>query len=207
MSAALRLIRFDRTQRLAHWATAGLFIVLMATALPLYFPAVERVLGRHVLIVQIHLWAGIALPVPLLVALAGPWGRRMRRDLRRVNRWTDSELAWLRTLGREAAPGDKFNPGQKLNAVFVAASIVVMLGTGIVLEWFGLFPLSWRGGATLVHEVLAFLIFLVVLGHVALALSHREALRSMLRGWVSEDWARRHAAQWLAEEQAPPGRG
>lgn len=195
-----RLIRFDKVQRAAHWANAVLFGILMLTALPLYFPAIEVLIGRHQLIASIHLYAGISLPVPLLVALAGPWGARMRADVRRINRWTEDEVRWLVRLGRHAPPVvDKFNPGQKLNAIFVAGAIVVMLGTGVVLQWFDAFPLSWRSGATFVHELLAWIIFIVVTAHVVLALTHRDSLRSMVRGWVPEAWARRHAPGWAEE--------
>jgi cytochrome b subunit of formate dehydrogenase len=37
-----------------------------------------------------------------------------------------------------------------------------------------------------------------------MALTHREALRSIFKGWVSEDWAARHASGWLSER--PPGK-
>lgn len=202
LASPVRVARFDRVQRAAHWANALLFGILILTALVLYFSSLERLVGRHVLIAEIHLWAGVALPVPIIVSLLGPWGRRMREDVRRINRWTRSEVRWLRTLGRNAPEVvDKFNPGQKLNAIFVAGAIVVMLGSGVVLKWFGLFPVSWRSGATLVHEVLAFIVVVVVVGHIAFALSHREALRSMVKGWVSEEWAARHASGWLAEER------
>lgn len=201
--AALRIVRFDLVQRVAHWANALLFGICMVTALPLYFGQLERLVGRHVLIEQVHVWAGVALPLPILVSLAGPWGTRMRRDLRRINRWTDQELHWLRRLGRvEGFRGDKFNPGQKLNAIFVGGAIVVMLGTGSIMKWFGPFPVAWRSGATFVHEVLAAVIFVVVAGHVVMAVTHRDALRSMVRGWVSAAWARAHASSWLDEELA-----
>lgn len=204
-AAAVRLLRFDRVQRAAHWANALLFAILIVTALPLYFASVERLVGRHVLVAQIHLWAGVALPVPLVVSLVGPWGARMRRDLRRLNRWTDDELRWLRTLGRhQGLEADKFSPGQKLNAAFVGGAIVVMLGTGVILEWFGLFPVSWRTGATFVHELLSFVIVVVVVGHVVMALTHPESLRSMIGGWVSERWAARYAPGWLAELATTP---
>lgn len=206
-----RLLRFDRVQRAAHWTNAALFGVLVLTALPLYFPSVERVVGRHVLVAAIHVWAGVALPVPLIVSLLGPWGARMRRDVRRFNRWTRAELEWLRRFG--AADGlemDKFNPGQKLNAVFVAGAIVIFLATGIVMKWFGLFPVGWRAGATFVHEVLSFVLVAVVAGHVFMSLTHRDALRSMVRGWVSVSWARAHASRWAREEldgEGPLGAG
>ena len=128
----------------------------------------------------------------------------MRRDVQRFNRWTEDEVRWLWHLGvGRTAPRvtDKFNPGQKLNALFVAGSIVVMLGTGSILKWFNLFPISWREGATFVHEVLALAIFIVVFGHICFALAHPELLRSMFKGWVSESWAKKHAPQWLQQEK------
>ena len=198
-----RLLRFDHAERATHWATATLFFILMATALPLYFVQVESLVGRRALIAEIHTWAGVALPVPLIVSLLGPWGSRLRRDIRRVNLWTAGELRWLRSLGRERidAP-DKFNPGQKLNALFTGGAIVVMLATGSILKWYRFFPLDWRTGATFVHDVLALSVFLVVTGHIAFALTHPGALRSMFTGWVTEPWAERHASGWLDEERS-----
>lgn len=197
------MVRFDLVQRSAHWANALLFGILMLTALPLYFGGLGAAIGRRGLVESIHVWAGIALPVPLIISLLGPWGRRMRRDLRRINYWTRDELRWLRRLGRPGSPAvvDKFNPGQKLNAIFVGGAIVVMLATGCILKWFQLFPLPWRSGATFVHDLMALAIAVVVLGHVGFALTHPAALRSMVNGRVDEDWAERHAPGWLAEEQ------
>jgi formate dehydrogenase subunit gamma len=202
--APLRLLRFDRVQRAAHWANAVIFGVLVVTALPLYFPAVERSVGRHVLLATIHVWAGIAWPVPLIVSLLGPWGGRMRRDVRRFNRWTRGELEWLARFGAmRGLQKDKFNPAQKLNAVFVGGSIAVFLATGIVMKWFGLFPVGWRSGATFVHEVLAWVLVIVVAGHIVMAVTHRDALRAMVRGWVTVSWAKRNAPRWAREELAP----
>jgi formate dehydrogenase subunit gamma len=199
--STLRILRFDRFQRSAHWANALLFGILMATALPLYFGSLADVVGRRHLVAQIHLWAGIALPVPMVISLLGPWGARMRRDARRINRWRKEEIHWLRSLSRTPTDLDKFNPGQKLNAIFTAGAIVVMLATGSVLQWFRFFPVTWRTGATFVHDVLAFAIFFVVFGHIAFALTHRDSMRSMVKGWVTENWAAQHAAAWLKEER------
>jgi formate dehydrogenase subunit gamma len=199
----LRILRFDSVQRFAHWVNALLFFILMLTALPLYFSSLADVVGRRSLLAEIHLWTGLALPIPLLVALLGPWGRQLRRDIRRINTWTRNEVAWLNSLGwRAPRVVDKFNPGQKLNAIFTGGAIVVTLATGAVLKWFRFFPVSWRTGATFVHDMFAFAIFAVVVGHVLFAVTHRESMRSMIKGWVSEAWASRHAPAWLIEEKA-----
>jgi formate dehydrogenase subunit gamma len=196
-------LRFDGVQRATHWANALLFGILMLTALPLYFPALSDVVGRRALVANIHVWCGVALPVPIVISLLGPWGARMRRDVRRINVWTKDEVKWLRTLGMNAPRvRDKFNPGQKLNAIFVGGAILVMFATGFVLKWFGFFPVSWRTGATFVHDLLALAIFIVVIGHILFAVTHPESLRSMLKGWISESWASRNAPGWLKENKA-----
>ena len=198
-----RILRFDGVQRAAHWANALLFGILMLTALALYFPSLSGVVGRRALVANIHVWSGVALPVPILISLVGPWGAQMRRDLRRINQWTHDEVKWLRSLGRNAPRVvDKFNPGQKLNAIFIGGSIAVMLATGCILKWFRFFPVSWRTGATFVHDVLALAIFAVVIGHILFALTHPDSMRSMIKGWVSEAWAARHAPGWLREVKA-----
>jgi formate dehydrogenase subunit gamma len=188
------LLRFDRVQRAAHWANAVLFGVLMLTALPLYFGSLAGIVVQRHLAAEVHLWAGIFLPVPVIVSLLGPWGGQMRRDVRRINLWTRAEIRWLRTLGKTPLEADKFNPGQKLNAIFVGGVIVVMLVTGSILQWFRFF---------------AFLVFVVVFGHIAVALTHRDSMRSMIRGWVTERWAAQHAPSWLKEHKTvsiPPGK-
>jgi formate dehydrogenase subunit gamma len=201
--ASARLVRFDGVQRTAHWLNAVLFGILILTALALYFPSLAAVVGRRALVAEIHLWAGIALPVPILVSLLGPWGAQLRRDLHRINTWTRDEVAWLKVLGHKAPRVvDKFNPGQKLNAIFTGGAIVVMLATGCILKWFMVFPVSWRTGATFVHDVFAFVIAFVIAGHVLFALTHPESLRSMFKGWVTRAWAARNAPGWLAEERA-----
>jgi formate dehydrogenase subunit gamma len=197
----LHLLRFDRVQRAAHWANATLFFILIFTAIPLYFGSFFGiVLPRH-LIEQIHLWTGLSLALPVIISLVGPWGKAMRQDIRRISYWTHDEIRWIKTFGASRLEADKYNPGQKLNAIFVGASILVMLVTGSMLQWFRFFPVSLRSGATFVHDIFAWVIFIVVVGHIVMALSHREALRSIFRGWVSEGWAKRHAGRWLKEER------
>ena len=126
--------------------------------------------------------------------------------MQRVNLWTREEIYWLRKLGNTSvATLDKFNPGQKLNAIFTGGTILVMLASGAVMQWFRFFPVSWRTGATFVHDLFALAVVVVVFGHIAFALTHRDSMRSMIKGWVTEAWAARHANGWFDEHQAPEG--
>jgi formate dehydrogenase subunit gamma len=189
-----------------HWANAALFSVLLATGATLYAGPLSTIVGHRVVVKTVHVWAGVGLPVPLLAGLAGPWRRGLRRDLTRLNRWDDDDRRWLRSRGRDATVRlGKFNPGQKLNAAFVAGAIVVMLGTGSIMRWFSPFPVGWRTGATFVHDWGALAVLAVVVGHVTLAVGDPDSLRSMLRGWVPAGWARRNRPKWYEEAvSAPP---
>jgi len=200
--AAHRLVRFDVAQRTAHWLVALGFAVLTFTGIPLYFGSFFGILFARHQIQTIHLWTGLVLPLPVLVSLAGSWGRRMRRDLHRFAYWSRAEVRWLATLGRENTDLDKFNPGQKANALFIGAAIVVLWFSGYILQWFRFFPVSWREGATVTHDTVAFAAFAVVVGHIVMALTHRDALVSMIKGTVSRDWAERHAGEWAGEQES-----
>jgi formate dehydrogenase subunit gamma len=195
------LVRFDRIERLVHWSLALIVIILLVTGSILYIPILALDIGHRAIVENIHVYVGLALPVPILFGLAGPWRRGLAADLRRLNRWAPGELRWFRILGRgKPVPLlGKFNPGQKLNAAVIGGALLVMLGTGVIMRFA---PSSWieqATGATLVHDTLYLVVGVLVAGHVLVALSHPEAMRSMLKGRVPRVWARRNAPRWLDE--------
>ncbi|HZQ27261.1 MAG TPA: cytochrome b/b6 domain-containing protein [Acidimicrobiales bacterium] len=200
------LTRFDRTERVVHWANATLFLVLVATGAALYIGPLSAVVGRRELVKTVHVWSGLALPVPLVLGLASPRrGRALRADVGRLNRWLADDRRWFRSLGRDRSVRfDKFHPGQKLNAAFVAGAIPVMLLSGSIMRWYKPFPLAWRTGATFVHDWIAVLLFVAIVGHIGKALSEPEALQGMLGGNVDPDWARRRHPRWHPVAPAAP---
>ena len=107
----------------------------------------------------------------------------MRRDVRRFARWSTDDRRWLLSLGRRGRDRlGKFNAGQKLNAIFVAGCIPLMLATGGIMRWFDPFPLAWRTGATFVHDWIALTLLVVIIGHIGKALAEPVALRAMAAG-------------------------
>ncbi len=207
-----RIQRFDTAERWVHWTTACLFGVLALTGAALYLQPVGAIFGRRQLVEQIHVYSGIALALPVLVGLAGPWGRRLWVDFRRFNRWSASDRAWMAAglrgrravgLSKAGVSVGKFNAGQKLNAAWTAGAGLVMLSTGLIMRFYSPWPLSWRTGATFVHDWVAFAMVAVVVGHVGMALRHPEAFASMRTGWVSADWARSNAPSWLDGTDGP----
>lgn len=197
----LRLLRFDRAERIAHWANAALFGVCIVTAAMLYVGPLSGIVGRRDVVRDVHVWAGLALPLPLLFGWLSPM---FRRDVARLNRWSSGDRRWLRTLGRDRNVRlGKFNPGQKLNAAFTAGAIFVMLATGYVMRWFDPFPLEWRTGATFVHDWLAAALLVTITGHIMFALRDSDSLGSMFSGHVDPEWARLRAPAWHDEEAGP----
>jgi formate dehydrogenase subunit gamma len=196
-------MRFDRATRVVHWCNATLFLFLVFTGLVLSFGPLSTLVGRRALVGRLHVVAGLALPVPVALGALGPWGRSLRDDFGRLNRWLADDRRWFRTLGRDRSIRlGKFHPGQKLNAAFTAGAIPVMLLTGSVMRWNHPFPLHWRTGATFVHDWTATALFFTIAGHIFKAVSDAEALGAMVGGDVSPRWAARHHPRWMDEVSA-----
>ncbi|MGW0762308.1 cytochrome b/b6 domain-containing protein [Streptomyces sp. NPDC002814] len=193
-----RVRRFSRAERWVHRLTAALMGVCVVTAAVLYLPELAELVGRRELVVRIHEWAGLALPVPVLAGLVS---RAFRADLRFLNRFGPHDRVWLRAaLHRDkraaARPAGKFNAGQKIYSAWIAGATLVMLGTGLIMWFTHLTPLMWRTSATFVHDWLALTIGIVLAGHIGMALADPEARRGLRTGSVSREWADREHPLW-----------
>jgi formate dehydrogenase subunit gamma len=198
-----QLLRFTRSVRWIHGLTGGLLIVCILTAAILYNGSLEVLVGNRYLVEQIHVYCGFALPVPLLVGLVS---RSYRLDLRRLNRFTSLDWHWLRSKARRdgTIPVGKFNAGQKLNGALSAGAIGALLITGTVMYFTNVTPLSWRSGATFVHDWFSLGLGLLVVGHILYALRDPVAMRGMRTGQVPLRWAKREHAAWVAEYTGEP---
>lgn len=192
------LTRFAPAERLIHRLVAVLMGICLVTAAILYNGSLMLAIGHRHLVELVHVGSGLALPLPMLAGVASA---AYRSDLRRLNRFTVADRQWLRSRSRRDGTirVGKFNAGQKVNAWLVAGSTGVLLGTGVVMYWTGLVRLSWRSGATFVHDWFALGLGLLVLGHVAFAMKDPEARRGMRTGTVSRRWARAEHAAWAQE--------
>ncbi|WSB58347.1 cytochrome b/b6 domain-containing protein [Streptomyces cellulosae] len=190
--------RFTPAQRWAHRAVALLMGVCVATAACLYVPQLAQLVGRRALVVTLHQWAGLLLPVPVPAALVS---RAFRADLGRLNRFGPHDRVWLRAALRRdrrpaSRPAGKFNAGQKLYAAWIAGATLVMLGTGLLMWFTHLTPLVWRTAATFVHDWLALTAGIVLAGHIGMALADPEARRGLRTGSVRREWAEREHSLW-----------
>jgi formate dehydrogenase subunit gamma len=195
MSPPAELPRFGPASRWVHRATAVLVGTCLLTAAVLYLEPLAVLVGRRALVVQVHVLAGLALPLP---ALAGWLSAAYRADLRELNRFVPVDAEWLLRRDRRSAglPVGKFNAGQKLNAALSAGGGLVLLGTGIVLAYGRSWPLDLRIGATFVHDWTAAAFLLLVLGHLWFASHDEDARRGMRTGSVPVGWALEQHPGW-----------
>ncbi|MEV7423215.1 MULTISPECIES: cytochrome b/b6 domain-containing protein [unclassified Streptomyces] len=196
-----RIRRFSRAERWVHRVTGALMLLCVTSAAFLYVPQLAELVGRRLLVVTVHEWSGLLLPVPVLLGLAS---RAFRADLRRLNRFFPYDKEWLRAAVRRdprpaARPAGKFNAGQKLYAAWIAGAVLVMLGTGLLMWFTGFAPVLWRTAATFVHDWLALAVGAVLTGHIVKAYGDPGARRGMRTGSVEREWAEREHPLWKEE--------
>ncbi|MFI8209329.1 cytochrome b/b6 domain-containing protein [Streptomyces werraensis] len=196
-----RVRRFSTAVRWVHRATGYLMLVCLVTAACLYVGPLAQLVGRRHVMIFLHEWSGILLPLPFLFGL---FSADFRTDLRRLNRFAVYDRQWLRAVRRRrmepgARPAGKFNAGQKIYAGWIAGAVLVMMFTGLLMWFLGLLPLISRTSAIFVHDLVAWAITIAVLGHMRKAYEDPEARLGMRTGYVSRSWAEREHSRWLGE--------
>jgi formate dehydrogenase subunit gamma len=195
------VVRFGRTERALHWVHATGFLVMLASGLVLYLPALSEVVARRNLVKSIHLWTALAWAVALAAIVVLGDRRRLAAGWREVEAIDRDDRRWL--TGRRAPQG-RFNAGQKLNTIATVAFALLFALSGTFL-WLGERDHTFLlDGAGTVHEALTLVSLALLAGHLYLALVHpttRHALRGMTTGEVRADWAAEHHAKWLDDDR------
>jgi formate dehydrogenase subunit gamma len=206
-----RLRRFIAVERVSHWLYALFFLVALVSGLLMWIPSTrEWMAGSRRTVTFYHGYVGAAMVIlPILIFIIVD-RRRLARDLREVDKWNGEDRRWFRfalrgyTLrGREMPPQGRFNAGQKLNVVFVAAMAVGFSATGGILMHKEDMP-PWLVSRSLwLHDILvvaAVALFLGHLAHVLFTKHGRTYLAGMINGWVPEALARERHLRWWEEE-------
>jgi len=185
-SSEPRILRWNRTERAAHWIHALAFCVLLGSGLCLYLPSLAEAVSRRPLLKEIHIYTAVAWAVALALVVAFGDHRSLRSTVRELDRLD---------------PNGRMNRGQQLNTIATAAFAILFAVSGFFL-WYGERDTRFRFASTLlVHDWLMYVSLVLFLGHLYLALilpSTRHSLTGMTRGWVREDWAARRHPGWVA---------
>jgi formate dehydrogenase subunit gamma len=199
--------RWNLPERVLHWYTAVLFILLAVTGLSLLF-------GRAVLIpvlgysgfsgwaqlsIYVHNYLGPFFVVGVVLEIIA-W---IRFNLPDKTDWD-----WLKQGGGMVGKGKhphagRINAGEKLFTFWIG-----MVVLGIAVSITGLFLLGWIGSgmretmqiANVVHSVASVVYVAIMLGHIYLgAWGVEGAFEAMWKGEVSEEWAKQHHDKWYDE--------
>jgi len=212
--AGMRILRFTTNQRIAHWSTAILFVVLGLTGMTLLF-------GRSLLIPVLggQVFGSIAAGAKFLHDYLGPlflfaltW--LFVLFVRDNMPSPKIDLQWLLKggglFGRHAH-AERYNAGEK--AWFWLASLVglAVIISGLVLD----FPIFGQTRATiefyhLVHSVAAITLIVVSFGHIYMGTAALEATFEVMQtGYCDTNWAKEHHDLWYEKvkdsaEPVPP---
>jgi len=202
----MKLVRFNKTERLFHWAFAIPMTLLALSGISMIaaslggHPAMKEAIRHY------HVRFGFALMLlPPLVYAIGDRGT-IHDNIREFfhlsaedRRWLKLNLVGLVRPGVRLPPGGKFNGGQKINAI-------MMMGLSGLLCASGLTMVALHGAlaANIVH-LAAFAAFLLLFcGHLYLATinpSTRPALAGIIKGQVPADWLRHHHERMYEEKK------
>lgn len=203
--AGQKILRWTAGERLMHWYTAVLFILLAITGLSL-------LLGREVLIPLIgrgpfaayaevaktaHNFLGPLFIVGILMEIVY-W---MRFNIFRKQDWE-----WFRRgggiIGKSHPSAGKFNGGEKVWFWVVFWVGLTVSITGLILDFpnFGQTRETMQL-ANLIHAIGAVIIIAFALGHIYIGTIGTEgALEGMTRGYVDVNWAKQHHDAWYEEK-------
>jgi formate dehydrogenase subunit gamma len=199
------ITRWSVFDRVLHWYTAILFIILAITGLSILF-------GRTVLIPVLGheafaAWANVAKPVhdwlavPFVIGLAVMLVVWLKESLPRAYDWQ-----WIKSGGgyldkSKHPPAGFVNAGEKIWFWFLFFFGIALTVSGFFL----LFPnLGFERGtmqlAHIVHAITGIGLIAFSLGHIYLGTVGNEgSLEGMITGEVDEAWAKAHHSVWYDE--------
>ncbi len=197
-----RILRYTLNERIVHWIAGASYTYLLLNGLALWSPSLwwmVAILGGGPLARATHPWIGLVYFASVV------W---MHKEWKNDMRITEVDRNWNKALGRyvrnedeNLPPVDRFNAGQKYLFWVMFWGGVVMLVTGLVMWFAELVPPSLqfiRPLCVFLHPI-AFLFTLAgFIIHVYMGTAVvRGGFSSVIRGEVTQSWARAHHRLWL----------
>jgi formate dehydrogenase subunit gamma len=201
--------KYSAMERLFHWGHTVTFLALAVTGMVLFFPFLgplaQGASGEFTRL--LHRAAAIAYgALPLIYIILEP--RRAWMSLKSVFKVSRYDIEWVKGMipyymfGRHEAmaPQDRFNTGEKLNAVVIILGSVVFAITGLLM-WFGkgFLPVGAFQIMVVVHDLAMIVTVCMFIVHFYLAVVHPlmwAGLVSMRFGVTSAAYAQEHHALW-----------
>jgi formate dehydrogenase subunit gamma len=193
--------RFSTSERVLHWIVTASFFTLLLSGLGLYsrlFTGYFNFFGGGQNAILAHKIGGVVFFFSSIYMYLNH-----KKDVSTFDQddkeWVDKRGGYL---SRDASHFNigKYNPGQKLFALYVAGATAVLGVTGIFIWMPALFP-RWIVQISLLTHGLMFvgsIMFVIV--HVYLAtIGNPGTIDAMLYGDVKRNWAKKHHPKWYKE--------
>jgi len=199
-----RILRYTLAERINHWVSAISYMYLLLTGLGFWSPYLfwlTVLVGGGPTARFWHPWMGLLFGASVVV---------MHKHWREDMRTAETDRVWLKKIGSyiqnedESLPAvGKFNFGQKLWYWLIFYGAIFLLLSGIVLWFTESIPWSLRFlryAAILVHAGAALATIGGFIIHVYMSTVLEEgSFASMVEGYVSKLWARKHHRLWYEE--------
>ena len=204
-----RILRYHFHERLTHWVSAFAYIYCMLTGLAFWSPWLfwlAILMGGGQVSRMLHPWFGLVFTGAVLFMYA-MWAGQMRT--------TETDKAWWRSLryyvrneDEKMPPAGRYNAGQKLLfwGFFIFGLLLVVSGAVLWFpEWIPWSLRSFRYIAVLVHVSSALLTIGLFMIHIYMSVfAERGAFGSVIRGDVSQEFAKRYHPAWYEEVVGAP---
>lgn len=203
--SGMTITRWSIFDRIIHWSTASLFILLAITGLSMMF-------GRYLLIpvlggdgfaayasfaILVHNYLG-PLFVAVLVILILSWIKHNVID--------ENDIKWFKAggggiIGDQHVSCGRFNGGEKV-WFWIVTLVGLSVGiSGLILDFPNFEQVrSTMQTASLVHGALSVIWIAIAFGHIYIGTIGSEgSLDGMVTGEVDENWAKQHHDLWYDE--------
>jgi formate dehydrogenase subunit gamma len=198
------VLRYTLGERVVHWVAALTYCYLLLTGLAFFTPNLwwlASFLGGGV---TSRFWHPI-MGLVFFLTVVWMW-YAWRRDMAITDadrKWSQAILQYIRNEDEGLPPVGRFNTGQKYFFWIMFAGASVLLATGLVLWFTDSVPwsLRWLRYISVLGHALAFLATVAgFIVHVYMGTAVATGgFSSVIRGEVSEDWARAHHRLWFEE--------
>ena len=199
-----RILRYTFVERIMHWVAALSYIYVLISGLSFWSPKMywlATLLGGGPTARFWHPFAGL-----LFTASAIWMYKSWHGDMKHTkvdDAWDKTIKAYVTNDDDHVAPAGRFNSGQKQFFWVMFYAALALLVTGLVMWFVEYVPGNLgfvRGLSVLLHAIAALFTIGAFIIHVYMGTAVvREGFSSVIRGEVSEDWARTHHPLWLNE--------
>lgn len=206
-----RVQRFNKIERVAHWANAIFFGLLFLSGMVLFFGTIAAALGHSGVAFTkiVHRIAAVPfiLIVPIMMIFGTP--KTTKLWLKDIFTWTKDDIVWVTGFAKEFFGGHarlpaqgRLNAGEKINSLLGIIGCGLLVCSGLVMWFSSSFSPSLVLTAYAIHDMAAAVVGAAIIGHSYLGLFHpgsKDALSGMIEGTVSSEFAKGHHEKWYNE--------